>query len=537
LYKDLRQIFMNIIYILFGKFRTRITLAFMSAMIAVCAASGIFLYHYISDFVFQGLRDNLIELAEIASVRIDPEMLSSIPLNPKGADSIPYKRIEEDLRRMHKAAPSIKYIYIFKKDDVSSSILRFVVDVDTQEKDEQSSAQPGDEYDASRYPELIEGFDRPSADRAITQDKWGAFLSGYAPIRDRKGEPIAVLGVDMDAEDVYKIQSDIKRFMALGLVFGISLSFFLAIFASGGISKKVKALERGFQRVSAGDLDYNVKVEGDDELTGLAVFFNKMSIDLKQYIEELKKTTSEKERMLSELNIAKKIQQSFLPDSAPVMPGVDIAAMTAPARVVGGDFYDFIPIDKNKWGIVIADVSGKGVPAALFVALSRAIIRSNASLFGLPDMMIKNANSKIIELSSSNMFETLFYAVLDADKMTFSYANAGHNPPFIWSTSNGEIALFKAQTFPIGIKQDMQINTKVQSFRKGDTIMFYTDGVTEAMNEKREEYGTERLTRILQQNTSRSSSGIVDRIKEDIKLFTGSAEQHDDMTMVVVKAV
>jgi serine phosphatase RsbU (regulator of sigma subunit) len=528
---------MNIIYTLFGKFRTRLLLAFICAMLILCMALGLFLYHYAYDFAFQGLRKNLVELAAIASARVDPEKLSLIPLNPKGIESPAYKKIEQELGLMQKAAPSLKYIYIFKQDPTRPGMLRFIVDLDTDKQEERAPAYPGDEYDASNFPELIRGFNVPSADKKITHDQWGAFLSGYAPIRDKNGNPIAVLGIDMKAEDVYRIQADIKRYIILSIAFGLLLSLIFAIFVSGGVSKKVVGLQRGFQRVADGELDYKIEIKGNDELSDLAVFFNQMSSDLKKYIEDLKQTTSEQERMLSELNIAKKIQQSFLPESAPVMPGIDIAAMTAPARVVGGDFYDFIPIDKNKWGIVIADVSGKGVPAALFVALSRAIIRSNASLFGLPDMMIKNANSRIIELSRSNMFETLFYAVVDANNMTFSYANAGHNPPFIWSTSDGEMVLFKAQTFPIGIKQDMQIATKTQGIRKGDTIMFYTDGVTEAMNERREEYGTERLTRILQQNTARSSNGIVEKIKEDIKLFTGNTEQHDDMTMVVVKAV
>jgi len=527
---------MNIIYILFGKFRTKIMLTFMAAMIVVCAASGIFLYDYTSDFVFQGLRDNLIELAEIASLRVDPEMLSSIPLNPKGTESPAYKKIEEDLRRIQEAAPSVTYIYIFKKDDSVPGVLRFVVDVETKDNQSGNPAYPGDKYDASEFPELIEGFSRTSADKAVTQDAWGDFLSGYAPIRNKKGESFAVLGVDMKAEDVYKIQGDIKKYLVLSLAFGLTLSFVLAFFASGGIAKKVKALERGFQRVAAGDLDYNVKVKGDDELSDLAGFFNRMSAELKQYIDELKKTTSEKERMLSELNIARKIQQSFLPESAPVIPGMDIAAMTAPARVVGGDFYDFIPIGKNKWGIVIADVSGKGVPAALFVALSRALIRSDASLFGKPDMMVKHANTGIIELSRSNMFETLFYGVLDANNMTFNYANAGHNPPFVWSTFDKEIALFKAQTFPIGIKQDMKIETKIQGIHKGDTITLYTDGVTESMNEKRQEYGADRLTRILHKNLKMPAKYIIEKIKEDIKVFVDGAEQHDDMTIVVVKA-
>jgi len=524
-------------YILFGKFRTRIMLAFMAAMVVVCSASGIFLYHYTSDFVFQRLRNNLIELARIASIRVDPAMLLSIPLNPKGAESPAYKKIEEDLRLIQKIAPSIKYIYIFSRDSSTPDILKFVVDVDIKEQELEKPAYPGDEYDASSFQELTKGFSTPSADKFITEDKWGAFLSGYAPIRNKKGEPFAVLGVDMKAEDVYRIQNDIKKYLASSLGLGVILSFVLAILVSGGISRKVKELEKGFQRVAAGDLDYNVKVKGDDELSDLAGFFNQMSVELKKYIEELKKTTSEKERMLSELNIAKKIQQSFLPDSAPVMPGIDIAAMTNPALVVGGDFYDFIPISENKWGIVIADVSGKGVPAALFVALSRAIIRSNKSLFGRPDMMVKHANSGIIELSKSSMFETFFYGVLDAQHMTFSYANAGHNPPFVSSIPDKGLVLFKAQTFPIGIRQNMEITTKVQNLQKGDTITLYTDGVTEAMNEKRGEYGADRLTEILQKNAARSANDIIEKIKQDIGLFVGTAQQHDDITIVVIKAV
>ena len=528
---------MNIIYILFGKFRTKLLLAFICAMLILCMALGLLLYHYVYDFAFQGLRKNLIELAAIASARVDPAMLSLIPLDPEGVESPAYKKIEQELGLMQKAAPSLKYIYIFKQEPTRPGMLRFIVDLDTDEQAEGAPAHPGDEYDSLNFPELLRGFNVPSADKEVTRDQWGAFLSGYAPIRDKNGNSIAVLGIDMKAEDVYRIQADIKRYIILSIAFGLLISLTFAIFISGGVSKKVVGLQRGFQRVAYGELDYKIEVKGNDELSDLAVFFNQMSSDLKKYIVDLKRTTSEQERMLSELHIAEKIQQSFLPESAPVILGIDIAAMTNPARVVGGDFYDFIPISENKWGIVIADVSGKGVPAALFVALSRAIIRSNASLFGMPDMMIKNANSRIIELSKSNMFETLFYAVLDANNMTFNYANAGHNPPFIWSTSDGEMTLFKAQTFPIGIKQDMQIDTKTQSIRKGDTIMFYTDGVTEAMNERHEEYGTERLTKILRQNIARPSSGIIERIKEDIKLFVGNAEQHDDMTMVVVKSV
>ncbi len=521
----------------FGRFRTKVMLAFISAMAVVCIASGLFLYHYVSDFALGQLRNNLMEIARLASTRVDPEVLLSIPLNPKGAESPAYKKIEQNLHIIQQALPSVKYIYILKKDPLKPDTLRFIVDVDIEEQESVEPAYPGDEYDASFFPDLMKGFHAPSADRFITQDKWGAFLSGYAPIRDKTGATIAVLGVDMTAEDVYKIQADIKRYLKLNLVFGITLSLLLAFFVSGGISRKVKALKEGFQRIAAGDLEHSVPAKGNDELTDLAYFFNKMSVDLKDYIAKLQTTTADKERLLSELNIARDIQRSFLPAHPPVIAGMDIAAMTNPARVVGGDFYDFIPIGEGRYGIVIADVSGKGVPAALFVALSRALIRSNKSLFDSPDMIVKHANSGMIELSRSSMFETLFYGVLDAKKMTFNYANAGHNPPFILSVPQAESVLLKAQTFPIGINLKMEINAKMQALKVGDVIILYTDGVTEAMDKEGEEYGTERLIRVVQSSISMPSEGIVEKINQDIELFASGAEQHDDITIIVLKAL
>ncbi|MDD5504633.1 MAG: SpoIIE family protein phosphatase [Candidatus Omnitrophica bacterium] len=518
-----------------GRFRIKLIISFAGVVAIVCFVSGLFACRYASDFTLNNIRDNLIEIAQIASSGVDADELLSIPLDASGAHTPAYKHIEEALSLVQSKAPSIKYIYIFRKDRVKQGVLRFVLDVDIGTEDAGNTAQPGDEYDASNFPQLLKGFTRPSADTSVTSDNWGQFLSGYAPIRDKDGNCVAVLGVDMKAEDIHRAESGVKRHLLLSLVFGIILSLIFAYFLSGGMSCKVTALKKGFQRVAAGDLEYSVKVRGNDELSDLAVYFNKMSVDLKQHIAKLQKTTSDKERLLSELNIAKKIQQSFLPDSMPEIPGADISAMTIPAMTVGGDFYDFIPIDDNRVGIVIADVSGKGVPAALFVALSRAIIRSNASLFDSPHMMIEHANLRMIELSRSTMFETLFYAVLDTRRMTFSYANAGHNPPIVLTAPLLEASLLKAQAMPIGIRPGIVIGTETRSVCRQDMIVLYTDGVTETRNLKDEEYGTIRLMKILRDNASMASSEIIDKIKEDLKTFSQGKQQHDDMTLIVIK--
>lgn len=226
------------------------------------------------------------------------------------------------------------------------------------------------------------------------------------------------------------------------LVFIVSgLSFLLARI----ITKPVMTLKEGSEALGRGDLDHLVEVKTGDEFEELANSFNQMASDLKEHIDELRRTTAEKERMAKELDIARGIQQSFLPDSVPTIEGIDLAAFNLPATEVGGDFYDFIPITKDKWGLAIADVSGKGVPAALFMALSRTIIRAGAT--GNPHVadVIEDANKLIAADADSGMFVTLFYAILDREDRSLTYVNAGHNPPMVFNNATGDLMMLKAK--------------------------------------------------------------------------------------------
>ncbi|MCM8761318.1 MAG: SpoIIE family protein phosphatase [Candidatus Omnitrophica bacterium] len=520
--------------LVFRSFRVKVTIFFIVAMLFSGSASNFLVYRYALDSQFEQLRDKLMTIARIAALRVDAEMLKAIPLNKSGMESGEYKAIAAKLAEIKRAIPSIKYLYVLAR-TAQPAKLQFVVDADSGTVPTEPPSYPGDEYDASPFPEMLKGFYGPAADKKLGADRWGVFLSGYAPVRDRDGKAIAVLGVDMTAQDVHSVQREVRRRLVFVFAFGMLLAVMFGVLVSGGVTRQVQELMKGARRISQGDLEYKVKIKGADEIAQLAHLFNRMSSDLKRHIEELKRTTAEKERLLRELEIAKGIQQSFLPESPPKIPGIDIAAISIPARVVGGDFYDFIPIDADRWGIVIADVSGKGVPAALFMALSRTLVRASASGTTSPADAINHANSLILKDSKTNMFVTLFYAVIDASTMTLTFANAGHNPPLLISGQTDSIVLLKAQGVPLGITSGLKLTDNKMEFKKGDCLVLYTDGVTEAIDEDGEQFEIERLEEVVAFNRSLDAKSLIDKIQEQVTLFVGDQPQFDDITTMVIK--
>lgn len=311
----------------------------------------------------------------------------------------------------------------------------------------------------------------------------------------------------------------------------------LAYFFARYLTRPLSALGKGAEAIGQGDLEYRVQVDTRDEFGTLADTFNRMASDLREYISTLKRTTAEKERMLKELEIAKGIQQSFLPDAAPELPGFDLAGYNLPALEVGGDFYDFIPLDTDHYGLVIADVSGKGVPAALFMALSRTLIRASATSVDDPVRSIREANRHIFADSKTSMFVTLFYAVLDCREKSLMFVNAGHNPPLYLGAGTGSVRLLNAEGIALGVLDEIELKSVSIPLHSGDVVVLYTDGVTEAMNEKDEEYGIERLMKCVEDTKSLSSQAIIDAIVREVTAFAGTHPQHDDITVMVLKVV
>ena len=251
----------------------------------------------------------------------------------------------------------------------------------------------------------------------------------------------------------------------------------------------------------------------------------------------------EMEHKNTELAIAAEIQQSFLPDTITQIEGFDIAAKSVMAKEVGGDFFDVIPFEiipysKERLGIIIADVSGKGIPAALFMALSRIVVRVNATWYReWPDKAIRNANAIITADSKSGMFVTLFYGVLDTSSRSLTYVNAGHNPPLICHGTDGSFSELPATGIAMGALPDADYTADTMRLGRGDVILLYTDGITEAENARLEMFGEERLRNVISQSRTQPSTGIITNILDDVRLFCGDHPQSDDITLMVISVV
>jgi sigma-B regulation protein RsbU (phosphoserine phosphatase) len=250
--------------------------------------------------------------------------------------------------------------------------------------------------------------------------------------------------------------------------------------------------------------------------------------------DQLYKESAERSRLDQELNVARSIQASLMPSGDPDMPGCSVASFWQAAREVSGDFYDFMPFADGSWGIAIADVADKGVPAALFMALSRTILRTVAFNRRSPAAAMERANQIIYGDTSSDLFVTVFYAVWNPDAETLTYASGGHNPP-IHIHTDGSISLLRSDGIALGVLEEIQLAEDGSRLRKGDVVVFYTDGITEAMNEDLDEFGLERLCLVAKNARKGDAADIVDAIRNSIEEHSGSTPQFDDITLVVMK--
>ncbi len=269
---------MTKIRMLLTSFQMKVTIVLISALFFVACLSHFLIYQYTLNSQFSQLRDKLMVIAQTSALFVDADVLAKVPLKRDGVKSEPYKIIAGKLKRIKQANPLLKYIYTLTKTG-QDGLWQFVVDPDPVTQDTGSdtlTAYPGDRYDATRFPEVLKAYDQPSADKKLMVDEWGVTLSGYAPIRDKNGRTVAILGVDIAAEDVYRIQQQVKQRSIWVLVTGVLLSIILGLVVSRGITNPIEKIVEGTRHVAAGELDYKVVVKGHDEIAELAASFNSM---------------------------------------------------------------------------------------------------------------------------------------------------------------------------------------------------------------------------------------------------------------------
>jgi phosphoserine phosphatase RsbU/P len=243
----------------------------------------------------------------------------------------------------------------------------------------------------------------------------------------------------------------------------------------------------------------------------------------------------EKEKLERELQLARDIQMAYLPREFPVLEGFDLGARMLPARAVGGDFYDFIPMEKGLLGIVVADVADKGVPAAIMMALSRSILRAEANPSVSPSVTLRAVNGHLLEMNESGLFVTMLYGLLDATNQTYSYARAGHEFPILIDPHGRVAPLPHNPGQPVGILPEPLMDEQKIQLLPGSTLLIFTDGLPDSMNPEGGFFGPERLQKSVDLSKA-SAQEICDATIEAIKEFQGSSAQFDDMTLVVIRA-
>ena len=289
------------------------------------------------------------------------------------------------------------------------------------------------------------------------------------------------------------------------------------------------------QAMNNGAFDFATKPIDLDDLS-LTI---EKAIEQIRYIKTMQQEHSQLESIKGDLAIAREIQQAILPRIFPPFPEnaeqLDIAALMNAAKDVGGDFYDFFRIDDQRIGFVVADVSGKGVPAAIFMAVSRTLIRATGVRGVSPAECISYSNELLAQESANSMFVTAFYGIYNLTTGQVTYTNAGHNPPYLMKADGTILQLPFSSDLVVGAIDDFKYSEETLQLEHGDTLLLYTDGVTEAINSGDEEFGEQRLQAVLAHLTSNSSQDIIERIKACVSDFAGEAEQSDDITLLAIK--
>jgi serine phosphatase RsbU (regulator of sigma subunit) len=368
----------------------------------------------------------------------------------------------------------------------------------------------------------------------------------------------ATMSIELNVADIYdRLSTGQARLGGGGLNFGSLVLLVLLLLAvlfliieaaalvmglvlAKSITGSVHQLFTGTERVRQGDLGHRIEIKSRDQLGELADSFNQMTTS----ITELLREAEEKKRLEEELRIARAIQMSLLPRGELSVPGLSISAICEPAREVGGDYYDLLPLGDGCLGVLIADVSGKGTSAALYMAELKGLMLSLSEIHRSPRQLLIAANRIISNHLDSRSFITMTYAVIDLGARTMTYARAGHTP-LIYRPEQGDGASGVRILLPDGLVLGLRIDNgrmfeslleeATLRLQSGDLLLFFTDGISEAMNPESDCFGESRLGQIIEDHGHLPPEELRERILREVSSFVGTAQQHDDMTMILVK--
>ncbi len=396
--------------------------------------------------------------------------------------------------------------------------------------------------------EAVKAIMRPDPPEIIkitkNDDNYGSIATAFSPVFNSDGEPVAVVGVDLAIEDIQRqittlILALVIALIITGAVFGIVLYMIINAKVVTPIRKLNNATKDMVSNLDT-ENDFSVDVNTGDELEELADSFKNMHSDLRNYIDQLSAVTAEKERIGTELELATRIQADMLPNDFPAFPersDFDIHASMTPAKEVGGDFYDFFMTDDDHLALVMADVSGKGVPAALFMMMSKIMIRNFTMTGDTPAEVLMKVNQQICANNREEMFVTVWLGILDLATGVLKASNAGHEYPIL-KRPDGRFEVFMDKHgFVVGGMPGVKYSDYEIKLEPGSKLFLYTDGIPEATDKDGNMFGIDRTAATLNLVSNCSPKEINDVIYDTVGEFVGDAPRFDDMTMMCINYI
>lgn len=480
--------------------------------------------------VYRTVHKNYISYAK-SSAAVAAELLNGVDMQKLATDESYaqyYRKILQELCQTN----DLEYLYIYRPDTKRDSIAFIMV-------------LYGENSQASAMIERVSGtvvhYTLSESERQAwngskvesveeTNNKYGHVLTAYSAIYDEDRNVVALVGADISMDKA--LQIFIERYRIMFGAVTISFVFVLGTLAailkinvlkpakiiSGRLKNFVADREAGFEKV---------EIRGNDEFAQMAEAFNQMAEEIDRYVKNINELMEEKHRQEAEINVAKNIQRGFLPEGYFQKQGIKLKAIMVPAKYVGGDFYDYFSLTEDTICTVIADVSGKGISAALFMARAITIVRQYAKLGYSPSNILFYTNNALCVNNPEQMFLTAFVGIYDRNTHKLTYANGGHNHPYL--ISDTVRMLDGAEGMTIGIFEDEEYKEKEVCLKKGDTVFMYTDGVNEAVSCRGDFFGTNRLEEVL---AEKNGEQCVETVLEAVKDFANNTQQSDDITML-----
>ena len=545
--------------------KNKLGIMILSAALVVTALAGILSYNFYSRAMDHHYKTMAISVAKTAADLIDPvsvqhyqeQVWEIYKKNPapkwenekekiayfkqyEGIMDASYQEMIRTLEKIRSANQALSLYLIYVDTDTMTCV--YIAD-----PDQSPFACPIGTWDII-YEENYESMKHPENGfpAYITDSEYGWLCSAGAAVIGADGKVIAHAMVDLSMDQI--MQDRYHFLIGLVLLLTIVAVLFFMLFSQIVNQTMVKPINH-LSKAAALYVTDREKMSNDektaiellnihtgDEIELLADSMKQMEKDLSHYIDHLFHVTSEKERISTELNVAAQIQASMLPRIFPPFPDrkdINIYATMDPAKEVGGDFYDFFLIDESHLGMVVADVSGKGVPAALFMVIAKTLIKDRTCAGKEPEEVFTWVNQQLCESNEAGLFVTAWMGLLNLKNGHLKYVNAGHNPPLFAQNGDDCTYLKQKSGFVLAGMEDFCYKQEEIILQSGDRIFLYTDGVTEAMNCKDELYGEERLKKWLNVHKQDSLFEVLHGLREDIRTFSGETQQYDDITMLM----